>query len=68
MTGRRADTEALYGVNTMVGLGVKIPIRPGFDLRPEARVPIPFLTVPGFGDPTSSLALVVGVTYTHGGG
>lgn len=56
------EAEELFGINSVVGFGVKVRVADRWYLRPEARIPIPFL--PMLGHPASSIALAVGVTYS----
>jgi hypothetical protein len=56
--------EFLPGINSVIGFGVKIEMTDGWYIRPEGRLPIPFLPPPGLGHPASSVAFVVGITYS----
>lgn len=61
------DSELLIGLNSIVGLGVEVRVAREWHLRPEARIPFPFLPPAGLGHPAHSIALVVGVTYSPRG-
>lgn len=63
----RRDSELLIGLNSIVGLGMKVRVAREWYVRPEARIPFPWLPPPGLGHPALSVALVVGVTYSPQG-
>jgi len=58
------DHELLPGINSVIGFGVKVEMTDGWYIRPEGRLPIPFLPPPALGHPANSIAFVVGITYS----
>lgn len=64
----RSDREDRLGINSVVGFGVRVRLSDRMYLRPEARIPVPFLPPANLGHPLSSVALAVGVTYSPGDG
>jgi hypothetical protein len=59
----RRDPEPRIGLNSVVGVGVRFRLAEGWHLRPEARIPFPYLPW-GLGHPATSVALVMGITYS----
>lgn len=65
-TATRRDAEVRLGLASVAGFGIKIRTADGWHIRPEARIPVPFLP-PVWGHPAASIALIVGVTYSPSG-
>lgn len=65
-TELRRDVEVRLGLSSVAGFGIKIRTAGGWHIRPEARIPVPYLP-PAWGHPAAAIALIVGVTYSPSG-